>query len=154
MDMTIDTCPGCHLPAHASETDDDGYHPRCHGDVANAYLDVIETELVEIGANDLLPYVTAARQHDDHAIAVVAAYIAERDAQLARGRSHKWLVSGPKSAALGTCYASRERALKAQERWGADTHTITPGYGNRYGWSAITAHWCEQLAQHAVAVAS
>lgn len=23
------TCPGCNKPAHASETDDDGYHPEC-----------------------------------------------------------------------------------------------------------------------------
>ena len=27
--MDIDHCPGCGLPGHATETDDDGYHPGC-----------------------------------------------------------------------------------------------------------------------------
>lgn len=26
---TLDRCPGCNQPAHASETDDEGYHPGC-----------------------------------------------------------------------------------------------------------------------------
>lgn len=25
----LEHCPGCGKPAHASETDDDGYHPGC-----------------------------------------------------------------------------------------------------------------------------
>jgi hypothetical protein len=30
IDETITTCPGCGLPAHATETDDNGHHPgRC-----------------------------------------------------------------------------------------------------------------------------
>ncbi len=29
MQTTIETCPGCSKPAHASETDDAGYHPAC-----------------------------------------------------------------------------------------------------------------------------
>lgn len=28
-DETITTCPGCGLPAHATETNDNGYHPEC-----------------------------------------------------------------------------------------------------------------------------
>ena len=27
--MDIDHCPGCGKPGHATETDDDGYHPGC-----------------------------------------------------------------------------------------------------------------------------
>ena len=27
--LDIDHCPGCGLPGHATETDDDGYHPGC-----------------------------------------------------------------------------------------------------------------------------
>lgn len=29
METEIPTCPGCQRPAHATETDDDGYHPGC-----------------------------------------------------------------------------------------------------------------------------
>jgi hypothetical protein len=29
MRTTLDTCPGCGEPAHASETNDAGYHPGC-----------------------------------------------------------------------------------------------------------------------------
>ncbi|MDE0913904.1 MAG: hypothetical protein OSB57_01850 [Planctomycetota bacterium] len=29
IDETITTCPGCGLPAHATETNDNGYHPEC-----------------------------------------------------------------------------------------------------------------------------
>ena len=29
IESQIPKCPGCGLPGHATETDDDGYHPGC-----------------------------------------------------------------------------------------------------------------------------
>lgn len=41
--VVVDRCGGCGKPAHASETDDDGYHPECRPGIDATQLQPIPT---------------------------------------------------------------------------------------------------------------
>lgn len=115
--------------------------------VGQAYLDDVRAELIEIGADEEL--VRAAERASDDAVAlgIIAAYVAERDAQLAKGRSWRWLVTGRGLPRRGMCFKSHARALACAVRHNA---SIKVGYGDDYRWTAITYRDCVTSASRAL----
>ncbi len=68
----IETCPECNLPAHASETTDDGRHPNCVG--ASTLYHICDVTLSCPGRGRFsLPAFAVWASSSDH-----AAWIAER----------------------------------------------------------------------------
>jgi len=118
--------------------------------IGQAYLADIRVELLELGAMDLVPMVDSAAQGDEESIAVVAAYVAERDAKLARGLMHRWLVTGPRAGRHGTMRSTRERAEADVVCWGTAEHGWVVGYGDKYVWSPINLDRYEMMAERAI----
>lgn len=113
--------------------------------IANDWIEDIIAELHEIGMDDLIP-----TDRSEHALAMLAAYVVDRDDAFARGLRREWLVEGPGAPRLGIACGTLVRAQRRADRLG-EGHTIRPGYGNRYGWRSIDATALVLTAQRVAA---
>jgi len=110
--------------------------------IAHEWLDDVMAEFQELGLDEMMPY---ARD-----LAVIAAYVTERDDAIASGLSHRWLVDGPKAPRLGVNCSSRRKALSYLAKFGAG-HTIRIGYGDLYRWRAINVDALVRMARRVAA---
>lgn len=113
--------------------------------IAHDWLADVLAEVRELGIDDLVHYVAAAHR-DPMALAVVAAYVAERDHALASGLRPQWLVEGPGCPRLGITCHTRGKAESYVSRLGG---TIRIGYGNEHTWRAIDVTTLLRIARRA-----
>ncbi len=117
--------------------------------IATEWLDDVLTELREIGLNDLVHFAGEAHR-DAYSLAVIAAYVTERDDAMDRGLSREWLVEGPSAPRRGVTCHTVEKAQSYQRRFGAG-HTIRIGYGNSHTWRVIDVAALVRMAQRVAA---
>jgi hypothetical protein len=117
--------------------------------IAHDWLADVLAEVRELGLDDLVHYVAAAHR-DPMALAVVAAYVAERDHAFDHGLHHQWLVDGPLAPRLGITCSTRAKAQSYVSRLGAE-HTIRLGYGNMHMWRAIDVASLREIARRVAA---